>query len=42
MTASSGISFEREITELRYRSAILGKAIYSGALDLARAVELAE
>ena len=44
VTASGGISFEREITELKdiVSAAILGKAIYSGALDLARAVELAE
>ncbi len=44
VTASGGISFEREITELKdiVSAAILGKAIYSGALDLARAVKLAE
>ena len=43
VTASGGISFEREITELKdiVAAAILGKAIYSGALDLSRAVELA-
>lgn len=43
VTASGGISFEREITELKdiAAAAILGKAIYSGALDLSRAVELA-
>ena len=41
--AVGGISFEREITELKdiVAAAILGKAIYSGALDLSRAVELA-
>ena len=43
VTASGGISFEKEITELKpiVSAAILGKAIYSGALDLSRAVELA-
>ena len=43
VTASGGISFEQEITELKpiVSAAILGKAIYSGALDLSRAVELA-
>ena len=43
VTASGGISFEREIMELKdiVAAAILGKAIYSGALDLSRAVELA-
>ena len=44
VNASGGISFEREITELKtiVSAAILGKAIYSGALDLSRAVKLAE
>lgn len=44
ITASGGISFEEEITVLKEiaDSAILGKAIYSGMLDLQRAVELAE
>jgi len=43
--ASGGISFEREISELRdmgIYGAILGKAIYSGAIDLSRAIELGE
>ncbi|MEA4921836.1 MAG: 1-(5-phosphoribosyl)-5-[(5-phosphoribosylamino)methylideneamino]imidazole-4-carboxamide isomerase [Eubacteriaceae bacterium] len=42
ITASGGISFESEITELKeiVDSAILGKAIYSGALDLAKCIEL--
>jgi len=43
--ASGGISFEHEISELRKKGiygAILGKAIYSGSLDLKRAVELGE
>lgn len=44
ITASGGISFEEEITVLKEiaDSAILGKAIYSGMLDLQRAVKLAE
>ena len=44
VTASGGISFEEEITTLRdvAAAAILGKAIYSGKLDLERAVKLAE
>ena len=44
VTASGGISFEEEITALRdvAAAAILGKAIYSGKLDLDRAVKLAE
>lgn len=44
ITASGGISFEEEIITLKgiTDSAILGKAIYSGMLDLQRAVELAE
>lgn len=43
--ASGGISFEHEIQTLRsfgMSGAILGKAIYSGALDLARAIQLGE
>ena len=42
--ASGGISFYEEIEQLRdvVSAAILGKAIYSGKLDLAKAVELAE
>ncbi len=42
VTASGGISFEEEIVSLKKTcdAAILGKAIYSGVLDLARAVEL--
>lgn len=44
ITASGGISFEDEIVTLKdiADAAILGKAIYSGMLDLQRAVELAE
>ena len=44
VTASGGISFEEEITALKdvAAAAILGKAIYSGKLDLERAVKLAE
>ena len=44
VTASGGISFEEEITALRdvAAAAILGKAIYSGKLDLERAVKIAE
>ena len=44
ITASGGISFEEEITTLKdiTDAAILGKAIYSGVLDLQRAVELAK
>ena len=44
ITASGGISFEDEIVTLKdiVDAAILGKAIYSGMLDLQRAVELAE
>ena len=43
ITASGGISFEEEITALRsiVDGAVLGKAIYSGMLDLQRAVQLA-
>ncbi|MCI2062062.1 MAG: 1-(5-phosphoribosyl)-5-[(5-phosphoribosylamino)methylideneamino]imidazole-4-carboxamide isomerase [Eubacteriaceae bacterium] len=42
ITASGGISFESEITELKdiTYAAILGKALYSGSLDLAKAIEL--
>ena len=43
--ASGGISFENEITQLRRKGiygAILGKAIYSGMLDLKKAIELGE
>jgi len=43
--ASGGISFEHEITALRdfgIYAAILGKAMYSGTLDLATAIEIAE
>ncbi len=44
IVASGGISFYEEIEQLRdvVSAAILGKAIYSGKLDLAKAVELAE
>lgn len=44
ITASGGISFEEEIVTLKdiADAAILGKAIYSGMLDLQRAVQLAE
>lgn len=40
--ASGGISFEEEITELKdiVAGAILGKAIYSEALDLKKCIEL--
>ncbi len=43
IVASGGISFEQEISQLKdiVSAAILGKAIYSGRLDLRRAVELA-
>ena len=43
IVASGGISFMEEIAELKdlVGAAILGKAIYSGVLDLAEAVELA-
>ena len=43
--ASGGVSFEEELLELREMGvwgAILGKALYTGKLDLARAVRLAE
>lgn len=44
ITASGGISFEEEITTLKdiTDAAILGKAIYSGVLDLEKAVQLAK
>ncbi|MDO4545196.1 MAG: 1-(5-phosphoribosyl)-5-[(5-phosphoribosylamino)methylideneamino]imidazole-4-carboxamide isomerase [Bacillota bacterium] len=44
IVASGGISFEEEITALKdvVSAAILGKAIYTGKLDLERAVELAK
>ena len=44
IVASGGISFEREIIMLRdlVHGAILGKAIYSGALDLERSIKLGE
>ena len=44
IVASGGISFEEEITALKdvVSAAILGKAVYSGKLDLERAVKLAE
>ena len=43
--ASGGISFERELTELKDMGvwgAILGKALYTGKLDLANAVRLVQ
>jgi len=45
VVASGGISFEREIEILRDRhtyGAILGKAIYVGAIDLEKAIKLAK
>ncbi len=45
IVASGGITFEHEIetlTEMGISGAILGKALYTGKLDLARAVEIAE
>lgn len=44
IVASGGISFEEEVTNLKTKvsAAILGKAIYSGVLDLEKAVKLAE
>jgi len=44
VVASGGISFEEEITVLKNitAAAILGKALYSGKLDLEKAVELAK
>ena len=43
--ASGGISFEEEIIALRdmnLYAAIVGKAVYEGALDLERVIPLAE
>lgn len=43
--ASGGVSFEHEITELAsigMYGAIVGKALYTGAIDLRRAIELAD
>jgi phosphoribosylformimino-5-aminoimidazole carboxamide ribotide isomerase len=45
ITASGGISSERELQELQsagISGAILGKALYTGALDLARCVQLVQ
>lgn len=44
VVASGGISFEEEITALKdvTAAAILGKALYSGMLDLERALQLAK
>ena len=44
ITASGGISFIEEIAELKNvtAAAILGKALYSGLIDLAQAVEMAK
>lgn len=44
VVASGGISFEEEITALKdvAAAAILGKALYSGKLELSRAIELAK
>ena len=44
ITASGGISFEEEITALKdiVDGAILGKALYTGALDLGRCIELGQ
>ena len=44
IVASGGISFEEEISALKdvAAAAILGKALYSGMLDLERALELAK
>lgn len=45
IVASGGITFEQELetlTEMNISGAILGKALYTGRLDLARAVEIAE
>lgn len=44
IVASGGISFENEIIELKdvVSAAILGKALYSGKLDLEKAVKLAK
>lgn len=45
ITASGGISYERELVELKncgVAAAILGKSLYTGALDLKRCVELVQ
>lgn len=45
IVASGGVSSEADITALRetgVSAAIVGKAIYAGALDLSRAIKLAE
>ncbi len=45
IVASGGVSSEEDITALRetgVSAAIVGKAIYAGALDLSRAIKLAE
>lgn len=44
ITASGGITREEELVELKdmVAAAIVGKAIYTGALDLARCVEIGE
>lgn len=42
--ASGGVSYEHEITQLAkigVHGAIIGKALYTGAIDLARAIQLA-
>ena len=41
--AAGGIMYEREITELQdlVDGAIIGKALYTGDMDLARCIELA-
>ena len=44
-TASGGISSETELLELQQMgtaAAILGKSLYTGALDLARCVQLVQ
>ena len=44
-TASGGISFESELVELDrmgVAAAILGKSLYTGALDLQRCVKLVQ
>ena len=44
-TASGGISSEAELLELKKMgtaAAILGKSLYTGALDLARCVQLVQ
>ena len=44
-TASGGISSEAELLELQQMgtaAAILGKSLYTGALDLARCVQLVQ